>query len=91
VSGDEASLLEPFGFVGLGWAHYNVTNTNVNTSDVASRDDIMTVPFGGGLAFGYRALMADARFTYRTTYFNNLVPGGNLNSWGVGGQIGFGF
>ena len=91
MSGNQTSLFEPFGFVGLGWAHYNVTNTNVNTSDVASRDDIMTVPFGGGLAFGYRALMADARFTYRKTYYNNLVPGGNLDSWGVGGQIGFGF
>jgi hypothetical protein len=85
------SLLEPFGFVGLGWSHYNVTNTNVNTSDVASSDDVMTLPFGGGLAFGYGGFLADARFTYRKTYYNNLVPGQNLDSWGVGGQIGFGF
>ena len=84
-------LLEPFGFVGLGWSHYNVSNTNVNTSDVASSDDVMTLPVGGGLAFGYGGFLADARFTYRKTYYNDLVAGQNLDSWGVGGQIGFGF
>lgn len=91
VSANQMSLIEPFGFVGLGWSHYNVTNTKVNTSDVASSDDVMTLPVGGGLAFGYGGFMADARFTYRKTYFNNLVPGQNLDTWGVGGQIGFGF
>jgi len=91
VSANQMSLVEPFGFVGLGWSHYNVTNTNVNTSDVASSDDVMTLPVGGGFAFGYGGFVADARFTYRKTYFNNLVPGQNLDSWGVGGQLGFGF
>ena len=91
VSWSQMSLVEPFGFVGLGWSHYNVTNTNINMSDVASSDDIMTVPFGGGLAFGYGGLLADARFTYRKTYNNDLVTGQNLDTWAVGGQIGFGF
>ena len=91
VSQNQMVLVEPFGFVGLGWSHYNVVNSNLNTSDVASSDDIMAVPFGGGLAFGYGGLMADARFTYRKTYNNDLVTGRNLDSWGVGAQIGFGF
>jgi hypothetical protein len=91
VSPNQMSLVEPFGFIGLGWSHYNVTNTNMNMSDVASSDDVMTMPFGGGIAFGYGALMADARFTYRKIYNNALVPGRNLDTWGVGGQIGFGF
>lgn len=92
VSWNQMSLIEPFGFVGLGWSHFNVTSSQVNTSDVASSDDIMTVPFGGGFAFGYGGFVADARFTYRKTYYNNLVSGGgNLDSWGAGGQIGFGF
>ena len=91
VSRNRMSLVEPFGFVGLGWSHYSVTNSNVNGSDLASKDDIMTLPFGGGLAFGYGGFMADARFTYRQTYYNNLLPSGNLNNWGVGGQVGFGF
>ena len=92
VSWSQRSLLEPFGFVGLGWSHYNLTNANLNVSNVASSDDIMTMPFGGGLAFGYGGFMAEARFTYRKTYYNNLVTGGgDLDSWGAGGQIGFGF
>ena len=92
VSANQMSLVEPFGFVGLGWSHYSISNTNINTSNVASTDDIMTMPFGAGLAFGYGGLMADARFTYRKTYYNDLVTGGgNLDTWGVGGQIGFGF
>ena len=88
-----ASLIEPFGFVGVGWSRYMITSNNAALSDFTSRDDILTMPFGGGLDFAYRGFLADARFTYRETYFNNLTStvGGNLNNWGVGGQIGFEF
>lgn len=86
-----ASLIEPFGFVGVGWSHYTVTNNNVAVSDVTSADNVLTLPYGGGLEYAYRGFMADARFTYTQTYYNNLTQtvGGNLNNWGVGGQIGF--
>jgi len=86
-----ASLVEPFGFVGVGWSHYTVTNNNVALSDVISTDNVLTLPYGGGLAFAYKGFMADARFTYTQTYYNDLTQtiGGNLNNWGVGGQIGF--
>jgi hypothetical protein len=86
------SLIEPFGFVGLGWQNYEITgNTNPITADLRSSDNVMTLPFGGGLEFAYHHFMADARFTYRQTYYNNLTEtiGGNLNNWNVGGQIGF--
>jgi len=90
-----ATLLEPFGFAGVGWSHYSVTNTAVNTSSVAGGDDIMTVPFGGGFAVGYGAFMADARFTYRQTFYNDLMQANNgngaLNTWGVSGQFGVAF
>jgi hypothetical protein len=85
-------LLEPFGFVGLGWSHYSVTNTNVTTADIARDDDIMSLPIGGGLEYAIGRFMADARFTYRSTYYNDLMrTGGNLNNWGVSGQVGFSF
>jgi hypothetical protein len=85
-------LLEPFGFVGVGWSHYQVTNTNVNTSDVARDDDVLALPLGGGLEYAIGRFMADARFTYRSTYYNDLMrTGGNLNNWGVSGQVGFSF
>jgi hypothetical protein len=87
-----AQLLEPFGFVGLGWSHYQVTNTNVNTSDMANDDDVMSLPVGGGLAYAIGRFMADARFTYKSTYYNDLIrTGGNLNTWGVSTQVGFSF
>ena len=87
------SLVEPFGFIGAGWQHYQITNQNTALSDLTSKDDVLTMPFGGGLEYAYRGFMADARFTYRETYFNNLTGrnGGDLNNWGVGGQIGFEF
>jgi hypothetical protein len=85
-------LLEPFGFVGLGWSRYSVTNTNVTTADIARNDDIMALPIGGGLEYAVGRFMADARFTYRSTYYNDLMrTGGNLNNWGVSGQVGFSF
>jgi len=87
------SMVEPFGFVGLGWQHYTVNNRNASTSDISDKDDIMTLPVGGGLEYSYRMFMADARFTYRETYYNNILrtTGGNLNNWGVGGQVGVAF
>jgi hypothetical protein len=51
------------------------------------------MPLGGGLEFVYRRFIADARFTYRETYYNDLlrVTGDKLNTWGVGGQLGMEF
>jgi len=87
-----AQLLEPFGFAGIGWQHYSVTNTNTNTSDLAHNDDVMTVPLGGGLEYAIGRFMADARFTYRPTYYNDLMRnGGSLTNWGVSGQVGISF
>ena len=87
-----AQLLEPFAYVGLGWSRYQVTNTNTITSDLTRDDDVMALPVGGGLEYAIGRFMADARFTYRATYYNDLMrTGGNLNSWGVGTQVGFSF
>jgi len=86
-------LIEPFGFVGLGWQRYSVTNSNSNTSDLADRDDVMTMPVGAGFEYAYGRFIADARFTYRETYYNNLLrtSGGKLNNWGLGTQLGVAF
>ena len=92
ITMQRAQLLEPFGFVGLGWQHYQVTNTTVNTSDLARNDDVMTVPLGGGIAYAIGRFMADARFTYRPTYYSEMLrQGGSLSNWGVGGQVGVAF
>jgi hypothetical protein len=86
------SLLEPFVFGGVGWQHYSVTKT-VSTADLTASDDVMTVPFGGGVMVAYRRLMLDARVTWRETYNNDLFSAENskLNTWGAGGNVGVEF
>jgi hypothetical protein len=92
VALNHRQLLEPFGFVGMGWARYSVTNTSINTSDLAQHDDVLTVPAGAGLEYAIGRFMADGRFTYRGTYYNDLMRnGGSLSNWGVSGQVGFAF
>lgn len=90
------SIVEPFAFAGVGWSRYNITNSNTNTSSLASSDDIMEIPYGGGVSFGYNGFIADARFTYRSTYYNDLMRtpsglAGRLDNWSVGGQLGVEF
>jgi hypothetical protein len=92
------SLLEPYGFVGLGWSHYNINNYNSNfgtVSDFSRSDNVMNVPIGGGFAYGYRAFIIDARASWTPTYYNNLLVNANgsgtLNTWQAGGQVGFKF
>jgi hypothetical protein len=87
------SLMEPFVFGGAGWSHYHVANSTTNASSVNSNDDILEVPYGAGFAMGYGGFMADARFTYRSTFYNDLLKttGGRLDNWSAGGQVGFEF
>jgi len=90
---NRGSLMEPFVFGGAGWSHYHIANSSTNASSVNSNDDILEVPYGAGFAMGYRGFMADARFTYRSTFYNDLLKttGGRLDNWSAGGQVGFEF
>ena len=93
------SLIEPYGIAGVGWSQYHISNFNSNTQALsdfnATNDNVLTVPLGVGFAYGYKALLLDVRGTYSPTYYNNLLEGtsgsGTLNTWGVGGQVGFMF
>lgn len=90
------TLIEPFAFGGVGWAHYQITNNRTAISDFsATTDNVMTVPAGAGLAFAYRALMLDVRGMWTPTYFNSLLLTSNgnaaLDTWGVRGNLGVTF
>jgi hypothetical protein len=82
------SLVEPFAFGGVGWTQYNVVNDNFNTSFVREKDDVLTVPFGGGLAASFNGFMFDARFTYRVLRNQDLFGGANMDNWNVTANLG---
>ncbi len=91
-------LFEPYGYAGLGYSHYTVSNYNENAqrlSSFTSTDDVMNFPVGGGFAYAYRAFILDARAGWTGTYYQNLLTGadrsGTLDHWNVGGQVGFVF
>ena len=73
-----ANLIEPYGFAGVGYSHYTVSNYNANAqrlSSFSSTDDVMNVPVGGGLAYAYKAFIVDARAGWNATYYQNLLTG----------------
>jgi hypothetical protein len=93
---NRGALFEPFLFGGIGWTHYSLINAGTNTSNVASADNVGTIPFGLGMAIAYHGFIADARLTYRPTFDNQLVSlaGGDhadLQNWSVGVQAGYEF
>lgn len=93
-----AHLFEPYGYAGLGYAYFNVSNYNSNTGNLSSfnaNDSVMTVPVGGGFAYAYKAFIMDARAGWTATYYQDLLTTGvsnnTLNAWSVGSKIGFMF
>jgi hypothetical protein len=93
------NLFEPYGYAGLGYTYFNISNFNSFTGTVSSfngsHDNTMTVPVGGGFAYAYKNFIADARAGWTAVYYENIL-GNNfndtaLNHWNVGGQIGFMF
>jgi hypothetical protein len=90
--------VQPYLFGGVGWTHYRVTNTTTNTSSVLGADDVGTIPMGGGItARIVGSFIADVRAVYRATFDDDLLRataatnGTSLQSWNVGGRIGFEF
>jgi peptidoglycan-associated lipoprotein len=89
-------MIEPYGFIGLGWQNYKVTNNRPAFTDFNSgSDNVMTLPVGGGIAYTYKALSVDARAGWTATYYNNILlttsGSNNLDHWGVGGHVGVAF
>lgn len=76
--------VQPYVVGGSSWVRYSVVNESFNTSDVRNSDDVLAIPFGGGLSadLGNSGLLADARFTYRATFDDDLIAPTPLNSDG---------
>ena len=87
-----------FALGGIAWRHYSLSSNDFNTSDVSDSDDVMEIPVGGGLAFGYGGFMFDARSEYRMTSYGDLFDNApqiqrdpDLNRWNVQANIGYEF
>lgn len=88
-----AWLIEPFAFGGIGWSRVSLQDA---APDLKDEDDVGVVPFGAGVTFGYRHLLLDARFTYRTSFDEDLALAAgerpaNLEQWGVVASVGYEF
>jgi hypothetical protein len=88
--------VQPYLFAGAGWRHYDLTNIDTNTSDVAGADDVLEIPVGGGIGYTLRHVVLDARFTYRAASEADLIPAGDgtyqsLDRWGASASVGYEF
>lgn len=83
--------LQPYAAAGYTFRRYNVANTAVNTSSVADAANVNEIPVAAGLAYRFKPLVTDLRFTLRNAFGNPLLPGGNLSTYGVEGKVGFEF
>ena len=98
------SAVQPFIYAGAAWRHYDLTNTDTNTSDVAGSDDVVEFPVGVGLAYRSGGLILDARGEFRAATNEDLMPTlasnpglldnsdqASLHRWGINANVGFEF
>jgi hypothetical protein len=93
----EDFVVQPFVYGGAAWRHYDISNSNFNTSDVADSDDVAEFPAGVGVAGYVYGLMADVRGEYRFATGEDLAPSANntgdatMDRWAVSGSLGFSY
>lgn len=73
-------MWQPFVAAGVAWRHYNI-RSDVNTSNVKDKDDVVEIPAALGLAFRNKGFLVDARAGYRQSFSNDLLGTANLSSW----------
>jgi opacity protein-like surface antigen len=93
---------QPYGFVGIGWNNFWLTNPTHDPVAVSRTDNMVMFTFGGGVQ-GYltRHFTLDARFTYRDFIGENLLhtsasgqPGvqaQSMNQWAFSARVGYAF
>lgn len=89
---------DPYVFAGVGWQRYTVDDRELAFSDTGIRtsDDLMELPFGGGLAYRRGGLITDVRGTVRATSGSDMVVDRSgrvapMNSWEASAALGYEF
>lgn len=100
VNFTQSYAIQPFAFAGAAWRHYNLANSDFNTSDIDDSDDVLEIPMGAGLAFKYGGFLLDARGEFRLASQEDLMPSltavdfddrAQMHRWGVNANIGYAF
>jgi hypothetical protein len=101
LNGTINAPVQPFVFAGAAWRRYDLTNTNVNTSDISGSDDVLEIPVGVGLSARWSGLLFDARGEFRMATNEDLLPDLNtdvtndsfasMHRWGVNANVGYEF
>lgn len=89
--------VQPYVLAGAGWKHYEIENTNVNTSNLQDSDNVIEFPLGAGLGYRYNRFIADVRGTFRPAVDDELMRSevaqdeNELHTWRAAANIGFEF
>ena len=91
LNGTIDAPVQPFVFGGAAWRRYDLTNTSINTSDLAGSDDVLEIPMGVGLSGRWAGLVLDARGEFRMATNEDLVANESMHRWGVNANVGYEF
>jgi peptidoglycan-associated lipoprotein len=92
-------FFRPYAFGGVGWTHYNLTNTETADAAVEDGDDVLVIPAGVGVGFHvFRGVTLDLRGTVRQTFgedtFDPMAAPDDemgMENWSSTAQLGFEF
>lgn len=87
------SAWQPYVLAGLGWRHYNVVNTDVNTSSIDDTADAMVIPVALGISYRVQRMVMDLRGTYRPSFLDDIsaAQSAPLDSASAAFNVGFEF
>jgi OmpA family len=94
-----SAVVRPYLFGGVGWTHYDFTNTGTAGAQVEDDDEVLHIPAGVGLGFHIvRGMTLDLRGTMRAAFeesaFEPMAPPDDemgLENWSASAQLGFEF
>jgi hypothetical protein len=87
-------VVRPYMFGGVGWTHYDLTNTETANAAVEDNDDVVHIPAGLGIGFNLvRGVTLDLRGTVRAAFEDETFAPDEmgLENWSTSAQLGFEF
>ncbi|MBS1122311.1 MAG: hypothetical protein H6Q90_4539 [Deltaproteobacteria bacterium] len=89
--------VQPFVYGGAAWRRYTLARDNFNTSDVLSKDDVLEIPLGVGIAAKTQGFLFDARGEARIATNEDLLPSidrtgaAAMHRWSINANVGYEF